>query len=128
MNAARGIAGASADACPVTVLDRRIIDDLFHDLPCAFRRKFCLSGNDRETPGIVRERLRRHERIFRHVGADIVGGTLPAVPIQCAPGTCRDAFPATVAEMRRDKRIRFDFRIGQKKDITLAGAEFIGQD
>ena len=39
------IAGASADTRPITVFDRRIIENLFDDLSCTLGRKIRFPGN-----------------------------------------------------------------------------------
>lgn len=132
VNVAGGVAGAPADARPVAVLDRGVIDDLFNHLFCPFRRKFRRAADDGEPFRIVGECLRRHEGVPGHVGPDVVGGTLPGVPFslpaQGVSGTGSGTFAAAVAEMRRHNRIRFELRIGQQKDVTLAGTEFVGQN
>ena len=79
MDVAGHIAGASADAAQIGVLDRRIEEGFVDDLPGALRRELRLAGDDRETVRFMQIGVRRHEGILRHVGTHVVGGALPVV-------------------------------------------------
>ena len=131
MDVAGGVACFPADARRVAVFHRRVKGDVFHHFACPFRCELRFACADREPVRVAGKELRRHEGVVVHVRTDVVGGTLPAVELpllaERVAGAGLDAFAAVVTEVGFDDRIRFYLGVGQHEDITLEGAEVIGE-
>ena len=115
------------------MLGWRIEPDVVDDLLGLILVNLRLAGDDLEAIRKIPERVRRHERVLETVRADVVGGAAPVVPptrcrVDRMAGTPLRTFAASVAEMRRNDRIGFEFGIRQDENISHERTEVVRQE